>query len=80
MACAVISVFLFFLTSVPAMSAAVPNQTDEVRILVPESLTSISSEGDNLAGSRRGSMSVQSTTGKKISLVGVVAKGAKYEV
>ena len=78
--CAAIFVFLFFLTVIPAMSAAVPNQTDEVRIFVPESLTSISAEGSSLVGSRRGSMSVQSTTGKKIALVGMVGKGAKYDV
>jgi hypothetical protein len=80
MTCAVGSALLLFLTVVPAMSAAVPNQTDEVRILVPESLTSISAEGDSLAGSRRGACRFSQPQARKVALVGVVGKGAKYDV
>ena len=42
---------------------------DSIQIFVPENLTSVSSD-NAVAGEKRGSISVQSTTGKKISLVG----------
>ncbi len=53
---------------------------ERVKVIVPESLTSVSSEGDDLSGARRDTPSVQSTTGKKVELVGEIEKGSKIEV
>ena len=63
-------------------AAAHPAETQGmgVRIFVPESLTSISSEGVSSSGERRGTVSVQSTTGKKIALVGTVERAGEVEV
>ena len=69
---------LAFLSPHP-LHAGVPANDEEVKIIVPESLTSVS-EGDNLAGGGRETLSVQSTTGRKVSLVGSVLKGSNIEV
>jgi predicted CXXCH cytochrome family protein len=50
---------------------------DEVRVFVPESLTDISSSNEGLLGERRNlPMSLLSTSGKKISIVGSIQRPA----
>ncbi|MBI5191329.1 MAG: hypothetical protein HZA22_11755 [Nitrospirae bacterium] len=54
-------------------SPAIAGPVGDIRVFVPESLTSVSTENPSLSGPRRtASMAVVSTTGKKVSVVGKV--------
>lgn len=77
--------FPFLLLTLFALSSAAAGTAPaggEMTVFVPESLTSVSTENPSLSGPRRtASMSVVSTTGKKVSIVGKVeGNGVKVEL
>jgi hypothetical protein len=69
----------FVLTGTAAYAAGPPGIS--INVIVPESLTSIQSGMPAMSGERREAMmAVQSTTGKKISLVGEVEEIGRAHV